>query len=298
MLTKEEKDVFKKMFKVFTEVDEETIEYIFKNPERFFDEETVSDIGYEIGYKLSDVAAAAEYEMAIKEKKTKYDVHFDKRRKMLVFNDFEVPAYWYSPGMKKKEIDEYIDIYFDLFIDNNFSPFKYPLLEDWHPLEEWKEHYKDETILKKMEKDLERDDTEDAHDLKDLFYRRTDIHAIERNYPSKVKEVENVSNFRIEPFKYGKDTGWETEEIHGDVELVLTSGEKIKVDVHYDVKGHSHGMTSIDKKGFPYMTDKDEEKIKDAFWTALIGKEKYQEKKREGVEALKEEVDWEKIRKI
>ncbi|MBQ9154990.1 MAG: hypothetical protein IJ130_14405 [Solobacterium sp.] len=223
--------------------------YLEEHIDTYFGNGFFDDLEQHIGWQIDDILCRCEEDMRYDKAHRNDTVRLDQRRRMMLFNDHAVPAYWYEENMDSSEIESQLRAYRMLWKDLDFTEITYPCLETWCPLEEWNRKYSTE-MLEKMERDLERHDNEEAEVLYRLYIRHSDVSSIHEYYPFRIREILSIDH-RIEDEK----------ENSADIRLKLYDGSVIAVNVHRDRNGWSHGMTALDPEGFPYMTERDEKLI-------------------------------------
>lgn len=244
----------KKLAKILLECygdfdNEKTETYLKDHLEDYFSESFFDDFEGKVKWDIHDLVYAAKRNMDFEEEHVNDTVTLDKRKKMMYFNDNGVPAYWYKPGMSKKEINENLQEYKGIWANADFADFKYPLLETWHPLSEWKKGFT-EDMFAKMERDLECEDTDDARNLAAMRWSGNNVWRVQQDYPTKIKKILKIENRR--------ETN---EEKFADITLLLYDDSTCKVEVHTSNTGRFQGMKSLGDRGFPPMTQRDDELI-------------------------------------
>ena len=170
------------------------------------------------------------------------------------FGEYSVPAHWYKDGIQKKEIDDALLRYKRIWERTGYGEMIYPLLQDWHPLELWREKYS-EPLLTRMEIDLESGSTKEAMRLYYLYSRRAGMREIDRVYPNKIKRIVSISN------RSGSG-----KEITADLHLLLNDGRECSVRVGTDSQGRLCSTTALTAPGFPMFTDQDDDLIQQALF--------------------------------
>ena len=155
-------------------------------------------------------------------------------------------------GMQKKEIDYILLRYKRIWEKTGYGEIVYPLLQDWHPLDIWREAYS-EPLLVRMECDLEAGTSNEAMKLYYQYSRRASLRGIDRVYPNKIKRILEISN--------RTGTG---KEITADLHLLLYDGRECYVRVGTDSHGRHCSTTTLTEQGFPLLTDHDGELIEEA----------------------------------
>ena len=244
------KKMMEALVKYYTEVlDDDLRNYIMKNRDIYFTDEKLEEIEDKISYLFSDDLFDAETDFDYIKIHKNDTVTLNKRKKIMFFNEWAVPAYWYKPGMSKKQVEENISRYKRIWYDIGADEIHYPLLESWHSLKEWRGEFKDETLAQ-MERDLECCDTEDALILADMMDMESSVFLVQQEYPTKIRRIIEITNRREDD-----------KEKYADVTLELYDGSICMVCCHRNINGSSHGMTALDNKGFPMMSSRDEKLI-------------------------------------
>ena len=256
--------MLKNLIEVFGEdFSDELKKYVLKNTDYYLNEDKMNNLRYIIRDTLYDAENDLDYQEQHKDDK----VTLNRRTKMMYFNKMPLPAYWYKPGMSKKEVDAHLEEYRDLWEDLEFGEIQYPMMETWHSLNEWNHEYSLDEI-REMEETLEKNDTDSAHLLTELRMYRTPVYNLRHRYPIKIKEIIKTDNYRIDD-----------DELCADMDLLLFNNEICPIIARYSIKGHSHGMTARGKKGFPSMTDDDEKLVEETFFRTILGKKVYEKNK-------------------
>lgn len=244
------KKMMEALVKYYTEVlDDDLRNYIMKNRDIYFTDEKLEEIEDKFFGYFSDEIYTAETDFEFIREHENDTVTLDKRKKIMFFNEWAVPAYWYKPGMSKKQVEENISHYKSIWYNLGAGEIHYPLLESWHSLKEWHWEFKDEALAR-MERDLECCDTEDALILTGMMDMRSSVFLVQQEYPTKIRRIIEIKNQREDD-----------KEKYADVTLELYDGSICRVCCHRNINGSSHGMTALDNKGFPMMSSRDEKLI-------------------------------------
>ena len=236
------------------DLDDDLKKHIQKSRNMYFTEETLEDLADTIRIKMADDIYTAEADLDYIDEHKEDAVTLDKRKKVMYFNDQPLPAYWYKPGMRKKEVEYNIDFYRDTWLMMGAGDVTYPLLESWHPLDEWKKDFPEE-YFSQMERDLECGDTADAQTLVSMRVCGFSVFQVKEDYPAKIRKILEITN------RHKKG-----DVVYADLTLDLYNGSTRKVRCHKNRSGSSFGIESIDGKGFPMMTRKDDDLIAKALF--------------------------------
>lgn len=183
-----------------------------------------------------------------------HPVSVEPAEKTMRFGEYTVPAYWYKDGMPRKEIEDTLLRCKRIWENTGFGEMAYPVLQDWHPLDRWREKYR-EPFLARMEKDLESGTSKEAMRLYCQYSRRAFIWEIDRVYPDKIKRIISISN------RSGSG-----KERTADLQLLLHNGKECSVRVGTDSQGRHFSTTALTAPGFPLFTDQDDELIHQALF--------------------------------
>ncbi len=250
----EEKELILQLVKYYapkTCDDAAFMQYLSERINSYFDYFFYREMEETIKWKVDDCLQSARDDYGFMSDPS-HPVSLVPEEKIMRFGKYTVPAYWYKDGMKKTEIDDTFLRYKRIWEKTGYGEMVYPLLQDWYPLELWREKYS-ESLLSGMEKDLESGTTEDAMKLYYLYSRRAGMREIYRVYPNKIKQIISISN------RSGSG-----KEIKADLHLLLYNGRECSVRVGTDSQGRLCSTTALTAPGFPLFTDKDDELIQQA----------------------------------
>ena len=220
---------------------EEVIGYALSH--EYFDTDFFDELE-RVRYLIADRLSSAEKEIGFLKAHENDLVWLDRDTKRMYYNDMPVPAYWYSDDMSDEEVVSQLAGYRRMWLKNGLEPVWYPLLEEWHRLQRWEAEFEPEE-LRRMEKDLEAPCSEEAKVLRSLFDARVPIEAIRERYPFRIRKILKTEN------KKRSGTG-----ASADVTCECYDGHIFRVHIRKD-KGLI-GISSLDGRGFPYLTDRDE----------------------------------------
>lgn len=228
---------------------EEVMARIDTDLEDVLDSDFFEDIDLRFKWRLEDALDAISQKIEFEEEHKNDIVTLNQKKKIMYFNSHGVPAYWYSKDMTDDEIAYELSQYRRLWFDSGFVKFKYPLLETWASLDLWETYYKNPADLQRMEKELERGDTDQARKLQSLRDCGFNIGRLYKVYPDKIKSIHNIHN-----------RSTVNNEDAADITLELYNGENCDVRVRANKWGII-GMTALGPRGFPCMTDSDNQMI-------------------------------------
>lgn len=229
------------------------MQYLKERIESYFDYSFFREMEETLKWKVDDSLQKArnDYDFMTE---SSHPVSVEPADNTMHFGEYTVPAYWYKDGMPQKEIDDIILRYKRIWEKSGFGEMIYPLIQDWHSLDLWKENYS-EPFLARMEEDLESGTSKEAMRLYYLYSRRAAMYEIDRVYPNKIKRIISVSN------KVGSG-----KKITADLQLLLHNGEECSVRVGTDSQGRHCSTTALTAPGFPLFTDLDDVLIQQALF--------------------------------
>lgn len=179
-------------------------------------------------------------------------LRFDKETTTMFFNETALPAYWYNKGMSEEKIEETLKEYRSYWADLGYkSNIRYPIIEILGKLDELKQENVGEQLLERMEKDLERLDTDEAIGLYHMMTDDQSIRWILEKYPDKLKDAV------IKGYIGEGTVQWDIGLKFFLVDLILKDGEIVPVRLGINGRG-IRSTTAIGERGFPRMTDADE----------------------------------------
>ena len=252
----EEKDLILQLVKYFDHKacdDAAFMQYLSERIESYFDYSFFRDLEEKIKWKVDDSLQSARNDYDFMSESS-HPISLAPEEKVMRFGEYSVPAHWYKDGIQKKEIDDALLRYKRIWERTGYGEMIYPLLQDWHPLELWREKYS-EPLLTRMEIDLESGSTKEAMRLYYLYSRRAGMREIDRVYPNKIKRIVSISN------RSGSG-----KEITADLHLLLYDGRKCSVRVGTDSQGRLCSTTALTAPGFPMFTDQDDDLIQQALF--------------------------------
>lgn len=185
----------------------------------------------------------------------------DNRKATAEINDSVFPVYWFSNGDISK--DAIIDNLVFLLENLPYSTeIKYPCIQIWHSLDEWKRwaFYSDEELAE-LEKILENvnDDNPDNEDIRSAWDSRSNIINVRKWWPHHVKEVISFDKVNRSD-----------KTLIGRIHLALLDGRTITIDIgagkrkanyyHHDnneYRWEINSFTAVDKP-FPIFSERDE----------------------------------------
>ena len=252
----EEKELILQLVKYYapkTCDDAAFMQYLTERIDSYFDYSFFRDLEEKIKWKVDDSLSSARNDYDFMSESS-HPVSLVPEEKVMRFGEYSVPAHWYKDGIQKKEIDDTLLRYKRIWERTGYGEMFYPLLQDWYPLEPWREKYS-EPLLTRMEIDLESGSTKEAMRLYYLYSRRAGMREIDRVYPNKIKRIISISN------RSGSG-----EEITADLHLLLYDGRECSVRVGTDSQGRLCSTTALTAPGFPLFTDQDDELIQQALF--------------------------------
>ena len=250
----EEKELILQLVKYYapkTYDDAAFMQYLSERIDSYFDYFFFRGMEETIKWKVDDCLQSARDDYVFMSDPS-HPVSLVPEEKVMRFGKYTVPVYWYNDGMPKRDIDATFLRYKRIWEKTGYGEMVYPLLQDWYPLELWREEYS-EPSLSGMEKDLESGTTKEAMKLYYLYSRRAGLREIDRAYPNKIKQIISISN--------NSGTG---KERTADLHLLLYDGRECSVQVGTDSQGRICSTTALTALGFPLFTDQDEELIQQA----------------------------------
>ena len=224
------------------------MQYLTERIDTYFDYSFLREMEETLKWKVDDSLQSARNDYDFMSESS-HTVSLVPEEKVMRFGEYSVPAHWYKDGIQKKEIDDALLRYKRIWERTGYGEMIYPLLQNWHPLELWREKYS-ESLLTRMEIDLESGSTKEAMRLYYLYSRRAGMREIDRVYPDKIKSILSISN--------RSGTG---KEITADLHLLLFNGRECSVRVGTDSQGRHCSTTALTAPGFPLFTDQDNELI-------------------------------------
>lgn len=200
------------------------------------------------------------------------DVAFDRETGMMLFGGKPTKAYWYDPDMTGEEIEDRMYGYRRTWAWCGYpADFKYPMLQSWFPDDDIEEQCRYRSLDPvKMEKDLERLDTESAKALYELCCDHAGWWEIEYIYPYSIEKIIEVQNAEKD-----KATGnisarviYQCDEDHDlkicDVCVVIAGG-------HTKAGYYLKSITSVAPDGFPNPVEHDVKMIIEAILEKVRG---------------------------
>ena len=229
------------------------MQYLMERLESYFDYSFFREMEETLKWKVEDSVQNAwnDYNFITE---SSHPVSVEPAEKTMCFGKYTVPAYWYKDGMPRKEIEDTLLRCKRIWENTGFGEMAYPVLQDWHPLDRWREKYR-EPFLARMEKDLESGTSKEAMRLYCQYSRRAFIWEIDRVYPDKIKRIISISN------RSGSG-----KERTADLQLLLHNGQECSVRVGTDSQGRHFSTTALTAPGFPLFTDQDDELIHQALF--------------------------------
>ena len=181
-------------------------------------------------------------------------LELDRETGTMKFNNDSVPAYWYNPEMSEDEIAGHLKEYRKIWSGLGYGEVRYPVLESFGKLFELEEYGVSETLLKKMERDLECLDTDEAQRLFQMMVSDKSPFDILEEYPDKLKDVlvYRYLGTKPESFYHGYEFYL--------IDLILKDGGSVQVEVGV-IGNNVRSVSAVGAKGFPILTPGDEELI-------------------------------------
>ena len=140
----EEKELILQLVKYYapkTYDDAAFMQYLSERIDSYFDYFFFRRMEETIKWKVDDCLQSARDDYVFMSDPS-HPVSLVPEEKIMRFGKYMVPAYWYNDGMPKRDIDATFLRYKRIWEKTGYGEMVYPLLQDWYPLELWREELK------------------------------------------------------------------------------------------------------------------------------------------------------------
>ncbi|MBR1686719.1 MAG: hypothetical protein IJ708_16470 [Clostridia bacterium] len=238
-------------------------QYLKAHLDTYYDYGEIERIRNSLRWKMQECVhnAREDYDFL---RDTVHPVEVDVEKREIRFGAYVLPAYWCREGISPDEMEDIKLRYKRMWENQDYGEIRFPMLQNWHPLDAWRKRYSD-ALLQRMEEDLEAGTGDEAMKLYALYARRACIHELDWKYPDKIKAILSVD--------HRNDT--ETERT-AELTLLLYDGSTCRVRVGTDRRGRYCSTTALTRPGFPMFTEADDKMIQETVFDQVPNGSQYE----------------------